>query len=118
MCARSVVAATSPAALPGSSPEAVADWLDQLAGAGGVDAARFRHAARVLRQRTGGRPQIAGDELAIDEAEHLLAEGRAGSLNKAYLMVAKAAYPLSRAKSVAERLRGKAIERRRKISSK
>ena len=31
MRAHSAVAATSPAALPGSSPEAVATWLDQLA---------------------------------------------------------------------------------------
>jgi hypothetical protein len=53
-----ISAEARPASFHWSSPEASATWLDELAVATGDG--RFRHAARVLRQRTGGRPVIAG----------------------------------------------------------
>ena len=75
--------------------------LAEMTGSG-----RLRHAAAVLRGKIGGRPAFDA-ESAIAEAENLYREGRARTLNRAFLMVALTMQTAAKPKSVAEILRRK-----------
>jgi hypothetical protein len=88
-----------------SPRDLVRDLLESFAEKTGDNS--YRRAASALNWATPGRrpkyPQRP-DQLAIDEARDLLANGKAGSIHGALMQVAKARWPYAKPRSVAQRL--------------